>query len=287
MSHTPSPAVITPRLKANTIANMLKRGVRSSGRTLTDYRPTDIVVGYVQNADGSALVRLGNTVVVAGVKLEVGSPYPDAPSEGALVVNAEFMPTASPTFEPGPPDENAIELARVIDRALRELKVVDMSKLAIVPGRKVWVVYVDIYVLDHDGNLVDASSIATLTALLNTTLPKVEVDELGNVRVDRSVRVSPLPINNKVVTVTVARTENVLFVDPDLDEESVVETKLVIAVSDDGRIAGIQKSGSGGLAEAEVLAALDIALKTGVNLIKTVESKVSEAASGHSTSTLN
>ncbi|MEM4936348.1 MAG: exosome complex protein Rrp42, partial [Sulfolobales archaeon] len=237
MSHTPSPGLITPKLKASTIVNMLKKGIRSSGRGLMEYRQVEIIPGYVRNADGSALVRLGNTVVVAGVKLEIGSPYPDTPNEGALVVNAEFMPTASPTFEPGPPDENAIELARIIDRSLRELKVIDMSKLAIIPGKKVWVVYIDIYVLDHDGNLVDASSIATLAALMNTYIPKVEVEETGNIKVDRSVRLAPLPINSKVVTVTVAKAENVLFVDPDLDEESVAETKLIVAVSDDKRIA--------------------------------------------------
>ncbi|MEM2006467.1 MAG: exosome complex protein Rrp42 [Sulfolobales archaeon] len=274
MSHTPSPGIITPKLRASTIVSMLKKGIRSSGRGLMEYRQIEIVPGYVRNADGSALVRLGNTVVVAGVKLEIGTPYPDTPNEGALVVNAEFMPTASPTFEPGPPDENAIELARIIDRSLRELKAIDMSKLSIIPGKKVWVVYVDIYVLDHDGNLVDASSIATLAALMNTSLPRVEVEEPGNVKIDRSTRLSPLPIGNKVVTVTVAKAENVLFVDPDLDEESVAETKLVIAVSDDNRIAGLQKSGIGGLTESEITQAIDIALKTGNSLIEIVASKI-------------
>ncbi|MEM0196212.1 MAG: exosome complex protein Rrp42 [Sulfolobales archaeon] len=277
MSHTPSLGIITPKLKASTIVSMLKKGIRSSGRGLIDYRQVEIASGYVRNADGSALVRLGNTVVVAGVKLEIGSPYPDTPNEGALVVNAEFMPTASPTFEPGPPDENAIELARIIDRSLRELKVIDMSKLAIIPGKRVWVVYIDIYVLDHDGNLVDASSIATLGALMNTSLPRVEVDETGNIKVDRSTRLSPLPINNKVVTVTVAKADNVLFVDPDLDEESVAETKLIIAVSDDRRIAGLQKSGIGGLTESEIMQAIDIALKTGSSIIETVTSKIASS----------
>ncbi len=273
MSHTPSTDMITPKLKMLTIINMLKKGMRSTGRGLLDFRPIEVVLGYVPNADGSALVRLGNTVVVAGVKLEIGSPYPDTPNEGALVVSAEFMPTASPTFEPGPPDENAIELARVVDRALRELKAIDLSKLAIIPGRKAWVVYVDIYVLDHDGNLVDASSIASLAALMSTYLPKVEVDEAGNIRVDRSSKVSPLPLNHKVVTVTVSKVENVLFVDPDLEEENMAETKLIVAVSDDGRIAGLQKSGSGGLTESEILAAIDIAIKVGNDLINLITSK--------------
>jgi exosome complex component RRP42 len=250
---------------------MLKKGLRASGRGLTDFRPIEIVPGYVPNADGSALVKLGNTVVIAGVKLEVGSPYPDTPNEGALVVSAEFMPTASPTFEPGPPDENAIELARVIDRSLREIKAIDMEKLVIVPGRKVWVVYVDIYVLDHDGNLMDASSIAALAALMDTKLPKVEIDELGNVKVDRSSRSGPLQLRHKVVTVSIAKAENVLFVDPDIEEERVCETKLVITVSDDGRIAGMQKSGLGALSVEEVVRATEIALKVSKDLLVIVE----------------
>jgi len=271
MSVTPSAEVTVPKLRSATILNMLKKGLRASSRGLTEFRPIEIVPGYVPNADGSALVRLGNTVVVAGVKLEIGSPYPDTPNEGALIVSAEFMPTASPTFEPGPPDENAIELARVVDRALREIKAIDMEKLVIVPGRRVWVVYVDIYVLDHDGNLVDASSIAALAALLSTEVPKVEVDELGNVKVDRSSRLGPLQLRHKVVTVSVAKAENVLFVDPDIEEEKVCETKLVIAVSDDGRIAGMQKSGLGALSVEEVLVATDIALKVARDLLTTVE----------------
>jgi exosome complex component RRP42 len=250
---------------------MLKKGLRASGRGLTDFRPIEIVPGYVPNADGSALVKLGNTVVIAGVKLEVGSPYPDTPNEGALVVSAEFMPTASPTFEPGPPDENAIELARVIDRSLREIKAIDMEKLVIVPGRKVWVVYVDIYVLDHDGNLMDASSIAALAALMDTKLPKVEIDELGNVKVDRGSRSGPLQLRHKVVTVSIAKAENVLFVDPDIEEERVCETKLVITVSDDGRIAGMQKSGLGALSVEEVVRATEIALKVSKDLLVIVE----------------
>ncbi|MCC6047469.1 MAG: exosome complex protein Rrp42 [Desulfurococcaceae archaeon] len=271
MSVTPSAEITVPKLRSATILSMLKKGLRASGRGLTDFRPIEIVPGYVPNADGSALVKLGNTVVIAGVKLEVGSPYPDTPNEGALVVSAEFMPTASPTFEPGPPDENAIELARVIDRSLREIKAIDMEKLVIVPGRRVWVVYVDIYVLDHDGNLVDASSIAALAALMDTKLPKVEVDELGNVKVDRNSRSGPLQLRHKVVTVSIAKAENVLFVDPDIEEERVCETKLVITVSDDGRIAGMQKSGLGALSVEEVVRATEIALKVSKDLLVIVE----------------
>lgn len=44
---------------------------------------------------------------------------------------------ASPNFEPGRPTENANELARLIERGLRETKAVDLEALCVLAGRKV------------------------------------------------------------------------------------------------------------------------------------------------------
>ncbi len=273
MSITPSSDYIIPKLKANAIISLIKKGVRASGRGLEDFRELEIVTNYIPNADGSAFVKLGNTQVVVGVKLEPGTPYPDTPNEGAIVVSAEFVPTASPLFEPGPPDENAIELARVIDRSLREIKAIDLSKLVLIPGKRVWVVWIDIYVLDHDGNLIDASSIATLAALLTAKVPKAEV-EGEEIKILKGEYVSSLPMNRKVVTVTIGKIDSVLLVDPDMEEETVLDTKLVIAVSDDGRIAGLQKSGMGALSRDEVLRMTELAMKKGRELIEKVEGSI-------------
>jgi exosome complex component RRP42 len=57
--------------------------------------------GIIEKAEGSARVLLGKTEVMAGVKIETGEPFPDTPNEGVLTVNAELVPLASPTFEPG------------------------------------------------------------------------------------------------------------------------------------------------------------------------------------------
>ncbi|MCD6085067.1 MAG: exosome complex protein Rrp42 [Desulfurococcales archaeon] len=273
MSITPSSDYIIPKLKAETIVSLIKKGVRASGRGLEDFRELGIVTNYIPNADGSAFVKLGNTQVIAGVKLELGTPYPDTPNEGAIVVSAEFVPTASPLFEPGPPDENAIELARVIDRSLREIKAIDLGKLVLIPGKRVWVVWIDIYVLDHDGNLIDASSIATLAALLTARVPKAEV-EGEEIRVDKSEYTGPLPMNRKVVTVTIGKIDKIMLVDPDIEEETVLDTKLVIAVSDDERIAGLQKSGMGALDKNEVLKMTELAMKKGKEIIEVVEKSI-------------
>ena len=41
------------------------------------------------------------------------------------------MPLADPTAEPGPPGEDVIELARVVDRGIRESGMVDLKQLVL------------------------------------------------------------------------------------------------------------------------------------------------------------
>lgn len=260
MSITPSTNIIVPKLKRLTMETMLAKGVRIDGRRLEDVRSIVIEPGYIERAEGSALVKHGETMVLAGVKMDIVPPFPDTPNEGVLVVNAEFVPLASPSFEPGPPDENAIELARVIDRSLRETKAVALDKLVIEPGKHVWRAYVDIYVLNHDGNLFDASALASMAALMVTRIPQALKTGSGYT-VNRSRYTGLLPIRQKVVTVTIAKIAGKLVVDPTYEEESVAETRLVVAVSEDNRIAGIQKTGgTGALAYDEVLKAVNMAL---------------------------
>jgi len=280
MSLTPSePEKILPRLKSETIISIVKKGMRLDGRGLEDIRSFKIIPNYLPKAQGSALVKLGNTQVLVGVKLEVGSPYPDAPDEGVIIVSAEFVPTASPVFEPGPPDENAIELARVIDRSIRETHAIELSRLAIIPGKKVWTVWIDIYVLDHDGNLMDASSIATLAALMTTKVPKAVVREDSEVIVDKEKYDKDLPLTRKVVTITLGKIDSVLLVDPDYEEEAVLDARITMAVTDDGLIAGIQKSGQSSITMEEALRAAEISLRKGGEVISKVLSEVGETNS--------
>ncbi|QGR18905.1 exosome complex protein Rrp42 [Stygiolobus azoricus] len=251
MSITPSNQNIVPFVKKESILAALDRGVRIDGRKLNEYRKLSITLGYAKKAEGSALVKLGDTTVLAGVKLEEEEPFPDTPNQGNLVVNVELLPLAYETFEPGPPDENAIELARVVDRSLRDSKAVDLSKLVIIPGKKVWTAWVDVYVLNYDGNILDACTLASVAALYNTKLPKVEV-EGENVRIIREEKTDIIPINYPVVTVTAAKIGNHIIVDPNIDEESIADVKLSISYTRDGRIVGMQKNFSGSLTLQDV-----------------------------------
>jgi len=248
-------AIIT-RVKQKQIAQLISRGKRLDGRGLTDYREIKVEQGIIEKAEGSARVLLGKTEVMVGTKIEAGEPFSDTPNEGVLTVNAELVPLASPTFEAGPPDENSIELARIVDRGIRESKAIDSEKLCIEPGKKVFVVFVDVYVLNHDGNLIDASALAALAALLNTKMPNYEIEE-GEVKIKSGY--TPLPIRRHPITVTFAKISDKLIVDPWLEEEQVMDARISMAIDDDGNICAIQKGGSGYFEPKQVLEAANIA----------------------------
>ncbi len=244
------------RVKQKQIAQLIAKGKRLDGRALTEYREIKVEQGIIERAEGSARVLLGKTEVMVGTKIEIGQPFPDTPNEGVLTVNAELVPLASPTFEPGPPDENSIELARVVDRGIRESKAIEVDKLCIEPGKKVFIVFVDVYVLNHDGNLIDASALAALAALFNTKMPNYEIED-GEVKIKPGY--TPLPIRKRPITVTFAKINDKLVVDPLLEEEQVMEARLSMAIEDDGNICAIQKGGSGYFTPKQVLEAAKIA----------------------------
>jgi len=256
-------SIMAAKVRAKRVAQLIAGGKRLDGRGLNSHREIQIESGLIERAEGSARVRLGKTEVLVGVKIEIGEPFPDTPNEGVLTVNAELVPLASPTFEAGPPDENSIELARVVDRGIRESKAIATDDLVIEPGKKVFVVFVDVYVLNHDGNLIDASALAALAALLNTKMFNYEVKE-GEVKIKPGYK--PLPIRNYPIAVTFAKINDQLIVDPWLEEEQVMDARLTMAIEKDGKICAMQKGGYGMFTPQQILEAGKIAQQKAAEL---------------------
>jgi exosome complex component RRP42 len=177
------------------VKSALSEGKRLSGRNLYDIRPVSIETNLIEAAEGSAIVTLGNTKVIAGVKAEIGSPYSDSPDEGSITIDVELSPMADPNFESGPPTDTSIELSRVVDRGIRESKAIDFKSLCIVPGEKVWVLYCDIYIINNDGNLFDACSLAALAAFKTSHLPKLD-DESNIVKDEKGpdLKLTNIPV---------------------------------------------------------------------------------------------
>jgi exosome complex component RRP42 len=261
------------KLEQKTVVDLILKGKRMDERSPLDYRPMTIMLGVVDKANGSAEVYLGKTKVLAGVKVEIGTPFPDTPNEGILTVNAEFVPLASPTFEAGPPDENSIELARVVDRGIRESKAIDLKKLCLNPGKKVFMVFVDVYVLDHDGNLIDAAGMAALGALLDAKMHAFEVED-GEVKYKDEI--IPLPMLNYPMPITSAKINSSIVLDPCLEEEQVMSCRLTVTTDKDSQICAMQKGGLGVLTPEEVKQIVTTAITKSKDLREMILSKVNQ-----------
>ena len=252
------------------MVQLLAQGKRIDDRALDQTRDLKIETGVIPKANGSARVTLGDTQVIAGVKIATGTPFPDTPDKGLLVVNAELLPMSSPFAEPGPPSEDAIELARVVDRGIRESEMGDLTKLCRVPGKTVVTVFVDCNVMNVDGNLFDATSYAVVSALRTSKMKKYAVkDEKAEATEDWI----PLPVERTPVSVTLARIGDRLVVDPNTEEEAAMEMRITITTDDDGNVCASQKGEAAGIAPEQVLQAADTSIKVG----KQVRSKILEA----------
>jgi exosome complex component RRP42 len=247
---------IVSRLKRKKIMDVVATGKRMDGRDLLQYRDWEINTNFLAKSEGSAEVKLGKTRVVVGVKVDVGHPFEDTPDAGVMIVNAEYTPVAHPTWEPGPPPDDAIELARVVDRGLRAAEIIDMEKLGLVSGEKVQMIFVDLYVLNYDGNLIDACSAGALAALTTAEAPEFKVTK-G--KVEKTDETKKLKLRANPIAVTVCKIGDSLIVDPTFDEEEVKDGRITITVDENGNLNAIQKRGPVGFTVDEIKKCINIA----------------------------
>jgi len=259
----------TPRITEERIKAYLKEGKRFDGRKPDEFREISIETGVSKNAEGSARVKIGKTEVLVGVKMAVGEPYADSQDKGNLMVTAELIPLSSPRFENGPPRFEAIELGRVIDRGIRESKFIQLEKLCIKEGEKVWTVFIDIYSINDDGNLLDAAGIGAIAALSNARIPKYDMEE-GKV-VYGEWTDEKLSLNRDLpISLTIHKIGDTLVVDPTREEEDISKTRVTMA-SSNGSISSMQKGNSMTLEVEEFAKVLDLAIKTEREVLKKIE----------------
>jgi exosome complex component RRP42 len=260
-------------LKQDFIKALLADGKREDGRPFDGLRPLTIETDYVADkAQGSAFVRLGKTKVLAGVKCQTETPYNDTPARGNFMTSCEMTPMASPFFEAGPPRVEAIEVARVTDRNLRESGVIDMEALCIEAGVTVWGVFVDLHILDYDGNLFDACSIAALAAVLDAVLPAV-CPKTGRKVYDKP-RPLPLKPENATFSTTFVKIDGHVLVDPGLYEELIADARITIGVDPTGAVRAMQKGGFGSWTVDEVKQLRKQSAKLGQDVYKAVKASL-------------
>ncbi len=239
------------------ILKSLEAGIRTDGRKNDEYRKISVEYGISVNAEGSARVKIGETEVMVGIKLAVETPYPDTPDKGTMMIGAELLPLSNPDFEAGPPGIQAIEIARVVDRGIRESETIDTKKLCIKEGEKAWTVMIDICTINDDGNLFDASALASMAALQNTTFPGYEDGKIDY----KNKTKEKLPLSKTPVSVTVIKIDEHFIIDPRPEEEKIIDARLTVATTDDGKICAMQKGGDAPLSAEDFDRMIGIALE--------------------------
>ena len=232
---------IISKIEKNYIKSNLKKGERIDGRGLWEYRDFKIESDIIASAEGSADVLLGDTRIITGLKYDVGTPFPDLPNEGVCTVMAELLPLASPLFERGPPDEQSIELARVVDRGIRHADCIQTKKLCIKEKEAVYILFVDMYVINHAGNLIDTGGVGALTTLISAHIPEGIIGENGLEWTGKYLTGETLVKELPLVT-TYGKIDDIIFLDPNLPEELVSEGRISISTTE-SKITSIQKSG--------------------------------------------
>ncbi|XP_034044773.1 exosome complex component RRP45 [Thalassophryne amazonica] len=232
---------------------------RLDGRQTYDFRKIKLTLGTDY---GCCFVDLGNTRVMAQVSCELVAPKDNRPNEGIMFVNMELSPMASPAFEQGRQSELSVKLNRQLERCLRNSKCIDMESLCVVSGEKVWQIRVDVHTLNHDGNLMDAASIAAITAMCHFRRPDVSIQG-EEVTVYSPEERDPvrLSIYHMPISISFAffQQGTYLLVDPCEREERVMDGLLMIAMNKHREICSIQSSGGIMLLKEQVLRCSNIA----------------------------
>ncbi|XP_046665987.1 exosome complex component RRP43-like [Homalodisca vitripennis] len=221
----------------------LSQDVRPDGRGLLDFRPVSVNVGSVSTAEGSAVIKIGNTMVICGIKAELCTPKAEEPDRGFVVANVDLPALCSSRLRPGPPSDEAQVYSGFMHRLLSSSQLMDTKQLCICLDRLAWVLYCDFHCLSHDGALIDACVLALVAALKTVTLPEVEYNaDTQAISVNEEVR-KPLELTSFPVATTFSVFgDNVLLADPN-DEEERYGTGVLTVIIQDGKISSVHKPG--------------------------------------------
>ncbi|KAG4075820.1 hypothetical protein HA402_003646 [Bradysia odoriphaga] len=237
------PALIS-NCEKNFISDIVsKKQLRLDGRDLNEFRPIKINFG---SDWGSVHVSLGETRVLAQVTCEVAQPKSTRPNEGLLFIKVELGPMAAQHFEANRSSDLSVQVNRILERALKDSRCIDLESLCIIAEEKVWNLRVDLNVLNHEGNIIDCASIAALTALAHFKRPDVTTtgDEFI---IHTHAEKDPIPIvlHHYPVCISYAIFNNgaTAIADPTAMEERVSEANLVFGLNSYRELCGLHFGG--------------------------------------------
>lgn len=216
---------------------------RPSGRAVDALRPFSLERGFTRYAEGSVLVRAGNTHVLCTASvLEKVPPFLKGRGEGWVTAEYGMLPRATGDRNQreasrGKQGGRTLEIQRLIGRSLRAA--LDMSKL----GENT--IYIDCDVIQADGGTRTASITGAMVAL---------ADALKVLKKRGALKGEPLKQMVAAVSVGIYQGEPVL--DLDYLEDSAAETDLNVVMTDAGGFIEVQGTAEGAPFQPEELNAM-------------------------------
>nr|POE79663.1 exosome complex component rrp45 [Quercus suber] len=225
------------------VLSALRENIRLDGRSFDQFRPIDLQFG---DEYGTADVRIGKTRVLCNVSAEVVASYADRKFDGIFTISTELSPIASPAFEVSRQDQTEVILSRLLEKTIRRSGALDTESLCIVAGQKCFHIRADIHVLDHDGNLIDASCLAVVAALLHFRRPDYEAHgEDVTIFSTRERDPVKLAMQHQPFCITTSFFDEgaILIQDASLLEEHCREGEVLISMNRFGEVCQIAKYG--------------------------------------------
>lgn len=264
------------------IIHGVEDNLRCDGRGCLEYRHIEMELGTAPNCSGSSHVRIANTDVLVGVKAEIAPPDPSSLDSGRIEFFVDLTANADPEFEGSGGDDLGQHIAGALTEAYFSRRFLDLTPLCIVKGQQVWVLYVDILILELGGSLYDAVSIAVKAALCDLRIPKlaVTIGEDGRPEItvsDDPFAVEPLLIGNIPCFVTLSKIGSQFVVDVSQEEAECSTVNICCAVAPNGKMATTLKTGVGSIHPENLIEALQLSQEIGVSLHKALDKKLRRA----------
>ena len=198
--------------------------IRADGRKYDESRPVEITTGFIRFAEGSALIRCGDTVVLCNASVEDRVPPHVRP--GCGWVTAEYSMLSRRDVDKLKLSGRSAEIQRLIGRSLRAA--VDMRRL----GERT--ITIDCDVLQGDGGTRTASVTGGFVAL---ALACRGLLEQGLVKT--------MPIRHYVAGISAGIVDNVPMLDLQYSEDSRAMVDLNCVMNEQGGIIELQGTGEG------------------------------------------
>jgi ribonuclease PH len=206
--------------------------MRPSKRAPNQLRPVEIIRGYTKHAEGSVLVKFGDTHVLCTASIEEKVPsFLRGKNQGWVTAEYGMLPRSTGTrmqreASQGKQSGRTQEIQRLIGRSLRAI--IDLGKL----GERS--IQIDCDVIQADGGTRTASITGAYVALH---------DAVGHLLRNKLIENSPLL--DSVAAISVGMYQGVAVADLDYPEDSDCETDMNIVMTGSGGFVEIQGTAEG------------------------------------------